>query len=311
MKSSGVSFIDQVLEWTRSDSLARLEMIEQLRERWREEVTGKFAGQPEKLEEIFSQGDSAFQQLSKVFRILSVPADEKSLKILEFAEQDFKNKDYLKALKKFNEAFHLKVKMTVGQMVEAGMAAYYLDQLEEAEKWAHRARSLDSEIVQALLLTGLICYAQKDFEKAKEIFDRAQRLKPDSPTIVRYLRAVEDKLHSPTGSGALAADKDIKTKGGKCKRRWLRKPCNLQMTVNAFDQMTALSTRVRSLSAGGCLIDEMPVPEQFTFVLDLGNGKSVEGEAKKIYTNSRRQVGLRFESLSLDQQDLIHHRLLV
>jgi hypothetical protein len=81
--------------------------------------------------------------------------------------------------------------------------------------------------------------------------------------------------------------------------------------VNAFDQMTALSARVRSLSAGGCLIDEMPVPEQFSFVLDLGNGKQVEGEARKIYTNSLRQVGLRFDSLSLDQQDLIHHRLML
>jgi tetratricopeptide (TPR) repeat protein len=311
VKSSGANFIEQVLEWARSDSLARLEMIEQLRERWREDVTHKFTGQPEKLEEIFSQGDSAFQQLSKVFRILSLPPDEKSLKILEFAEQEFKNKDYSKALKNFNEAFQLKVKMSVGQMVEAGMAAYYLDQFQEAEKWAHRARSLDSEIVQALLLTGLICYAQKDFEKAKEIFDRAQRLKPDSPTIVRYLRAVEDKLRPPPEAGTLASDKDTKTKDKKCKRRWLRKPCNLQMTVNAFDQMTALSARVRSLSAGGCLIDEMPVPEQFSFVLDLGNGKQVEGEARKIYTNSLRQVGLRFDSLSLDQQDLIHHRLML
>lgn len=303
--------VDEMIVLANLNSLDRVAVIEQLRDSWRKKVISQFNGQPEKIEEIFSNGDLAFQQLSKVLRALSLP--EKSAEeavasmALEQADRSFREKNYSEAYRLYAEVMERGQVLSADSLAIAGTAAFYIERLDAAESLAGKALALESENIKATVLKGLVAYSQKKFDRAKMFFEKAIRLKPDSPTILRYKQAAEEK--------ASKSDSQISQAGAHAaksfKRRWARRACNLEMMVNDFDQMTALNAKVRSLSAGGCLIDDLPVPEVFAFCLDLGNGKAIQGTAKKIYTTKNRQIGIQFEGIQPRDQDLIQRKLMV
>ena len=152
------------------------------------------------------------------------------------------------------------VKLDSDQYIEFGMAAFYLERFDYADRLATEILSQGSENVKGLLLKGLTLYGQKKFSEAKRTFQKAKALRPDSPTIVRYLKAAEDQVQDQNQQIKTQAteyavvnvpDSVLESdSAAAAKRRWPRRTCNFEMIVNDFDQMTALAAKVRSLSAG-------------------------------------------------------------
>jgi len=314
--SKFASAINEVLRWSNLDPMERVSVLEGFRQVWRRSVIDSYGHQPEKMEEFFQQGDAAFQQLSKVLKLLNLPTPDVN-RLLKEAEKAFKEKDFQKSVDFFQVAEKYKVLKDTDHWISFGTAHFHIGNLDEVQRCAEEALKLAAENVKAMVLIGLVALGRKQFTKAKEIFEHAKKLRPDSSTIIRYLEATDSKIKYAIRELPLA---DVEVSGPKAdprktnpaaKRRWVRRPCNYQMTVNDFDQMTALSARVRSLSAGGCLIDDSPIPETFSFSLDLGNGKSIQGTGKRIYTNPRNQIGIVFEALNPQDQDLIQRKLMV
>ncbi len=310
--SKFASSINEILRWSTLSPLERVSVLEGCRDLWRKSVIESFGNQPEKIEELFQQGDSAFQQLSKILKLLNLPAPDPD-KVLKEAEQAYKAKDFHRATDSYAVAESQKVLHSAEQWINYGTANFHIGNLDEVSRCAKEVLRISPENIKALVLTGLVALGKKQFIKAKEIFEYAKRLRPDSSTIIRYLEATDSKIRFSNREVALEVKTEVgpRTSNPSFKRRWVRRPCNYQMTINDFDQMTALSARVRSLSAGGCLIDESPVPEVFSFSLELGNGKSIQGTGKKIYTNPKNQIGILFEALNPQDQDLIQRKLMV
>jgi len=304
--------VNEMLRLANLGAMDRLAVVESFREAWRKSVIESYGHQPEKMEEYFLQGDSAFQQLGKVFKLLSLPTPDRN-QLLQEAEQAYRQKEFQKTVDFLTVAERQNAVSSAEQWIIYGTAHFHLGNLDEVQRCAESALKISAENVKAMVLIGLVALGRKQFTKAKEVFELAKKLRPDSPTIVRYLETTESKIQvsNRTSASLSKAEPDPRQAKPEEKRRWVRRPCNFQMTINDFDQMTALSAKVRSLSGGGCLIDNLPVPEVFSFSLDLGRGKSIQGTGKKIYTNPDHQIGIQFEALNPEDQDLIKRKLMV
>src|SRR5690606_13043772 len=97
---------------------------------------------------------------------------------------------------------------------------------------------------------------------------------------------------------------------GAFKRKWTRKRVSLDIVVIDHESMASYTYQVKSLSAGGALIEGGVIPEEFSFSIDLNAKTRIHGTAEKIYNASEDKAGIIFKAIDPAQQDLINSHLI-
>jgi tetratricopeptide (TPR) repeat protein len=253
----------------------------------------------EKLKQWYLQTGQADQVFHKIFSDLT-QGFHKLHELLP--KEDFqtltgayRKRDYINVLK-ILEA------MNPGQMIltdlEMGADAAYATQNESlVHLYTDRILARQPAHFRALLLKGGNFYRQKNYNEAKIYFQKILDLQPQNKIALEYLERLQKYSFNQT------------TPMGAARRRWRRLPVNHSMTCNSYEKMYAQEVRVKSLSAGGCLIEADELPSEFNFSLVLDRNSQVQGYAKVIYQKGNRHWGVRFMEISPRDEDAINNSL--
>lgn len=278
------------------------EILDSLRKQWMEDVHRSFKSSPSALERKLTEAEEAFSLFYRIKRLLSLPLKPaEEVDWMQKAREDFRAKRYSEALGNFQKAIATGVP-SPDDLVLAGTCALYAGRLDYAQSFADQALRIDENEIQALVLKALACYRKEDFKESYAYLLKARSIREDHPAVLKCFPLVERALSAPVE--VKSRESDV-----KLKRRWLRKRVNYHLVVNDYEQLSAMTVRVCSLSAGGCLIDSNYVPEQFDFILEMDGGKQVSGTARRIYETELKQIGLRFLNLNPRDEDLINQHL--
>lgn len=302
-------FFTRLLGVSKQSSMDRLVGIEGLRDYWRSLVVEKYGMVPDLLEEKLSEGDEAFQSLNRIVKMLSLPDD--NLAPIDWAVRGrdlLKEKEFEKSFQAFKKSIAQSVP-DVETLTLAGTAALHCGRLDYAEEYADQALLIDDKSLRATMLKGLVLYNQNNFERAIQYFESGQEINPSSKTVSRYLDQANEQLKLQNDNASFNSTSDP-----RAKRRWVRRPCELNLVINDHEQMWPISMKVKSLSAGGCLVElpeEFKLAEEFSFELELGSHKGrIHGSGRKIYATDGRVAGIRFCELSPDHEDRINQQVI-
>lgn len=295
------------------------DLIDRLRIAWRKEVVRLHHKNPRNMEAKMTEGEEALSLLHRAFRMLKVSEDSTALEDpMEEARRHFEEKNYHQAFKYYQIGMDQR-QPSIDELCFAGTAALHIQKLDYADEFAEQALMRNSFEWRALVLKGLIRFNEGVFQEAKNYFERANRLEPNSKTIIRYLNMSKERLAFYNPSSSVDTEQEVDTAKKKAsnviqpneqaRRRWFRRPIQLPMTVSDYEQMMASTYKVKSLSAGGALVLGENLPDEFHFSIDLNQQVRIEGRAKKIYTVNNREFGVLFEGLNPEQQDKINHHL--
>jgi len=290
------------------------DLIDRLRIAWRKEVVRLHHKNPRNMEAKMTEGEEALSLLHRAFRMLKVSEDASTLiDPMEEARRHFENKNYLQAFRCYQSGMEVR-QPTIDELCFAGTAALHIKKFDYADEFAEQALMRNSFEWRALVLKGLIKFNEGILQEAQNYFERANRLEPNSKTIIRYLSMTKKRLgfynpSSVTGKSQTSAASNVIQPNERAKRRWFRRLTQLPITVSNFEEMTATTYKIKSLSAGGALVLGESLPDEFHFSIDLSPQIRIEGRAKKIYTVNNKEFGVLFEGLNPIQQDQINHHL--
>jgi protein O-GlcNAc transferase len=79
--------------------------------------------------------------------------------------------------------------MTPAQSIAQGLSLHRAGRLAEAEKFYAAALAAEPRSIQALHLTGLLCFHQQDFAAARPLLEQALALQPNAPDSLLYYGA--------------------------------------------------------------------------------------------------------------------------
>lgn len=234
-----------------------------------------------------------FSNLSALFQKLHERIPKEGFETLTGA---YKKKDYQRVLRILD-------RMGPGQMglaeLEMGADAAYASQNDSlVHRYTDALLQKQPLHFRALLLKGGNFYRQKNFPEAASCFNKILTFQPQNKIALEYIARM--KTESSWGEN---------TPTGAARRRWRRKPVFHQMMCNAYDQLFAQNVKVRSLSAGGCLVEAPELPKEFNFSLFLDKNQQVQGYAEVIYKKSDTLWGVKFTEISPEAEDVINTRV--
>lgn len=194
--------------------------------------------------------------------------------------------------------------LNIEELEMASDAAYASKNANQVMKYCRELIYRNPSHSRALILMGALYFQQESFEKSAQCFRKLLEKQPQNQIARDYLQKMRRDFSSSKPSV-------VKRSSSRARRRWRRKPVNHSMMCNSFDSLFAQDVRVRSLSAGGCLIQADSPPKEFNFSLMLQNKQPVRGYARLIYQKDQKHWGVKFEHLSPREEDLINLHLAV
>lgn len=305
-------FIAQLQEFFSHDDIVQKGVIDQIQNTWRREMIDVFHKNADLLKKKLDESDIYFEKLKENLQLLRETKVEKpSIDWVQKSRTHLQAKEFRPALECAQKVITESKSPDLDLLVLAGTAALHCKEFSEAEIYAEQALMADRDNVKAVMLKGLIHYAKKEFEIALQVFERASVLRPESAAIKKYLKLAASYLNTdPIGRDAQGFLSMTNIVDPSERREFARVDTKLELTINDFESMTSLVVKTISLSAGGCRTEKATLPEEFHFSLDLGDGKVVHGYAKKAHVNKEGEVGVRFTTISPEDQELINTRII-
>lgn len=324
-KRVGSEFLDTFLSFNKLDSKEREEVIHEIEDCFRRETLYLLHEDPKALEKKLTEADEAFSLFRKVLNLLDLPRKKRSsVDLMQEAHRMFEQKDYEEAFSLFQKAV-VSSQPTVMDLCIAGTAALHCNKLEYAEEYAEQALLKSPTEVKALMLRGVVHFKRGMYLEALPYFEKAKTLEPGSNTAIKYFKQTFERVTDLKRQNRESiyvtnvdqppveqrvAELDRANNGGIAKRKWYRKAVYYDMAVSDYSSMAAYTVKVRSLSAGGCLVEGAELPTEFNFNLDLGAYGQVSGLGKKIYCTKTGRTGVRFIGLSHKEEDFVNQHLL-
>lgn len=286
------------------------ELIAKLKDSWRTEAIRLFQSSPMQLEEKIGAGDEALDLIARAMKLMKLPQESASVvEWMKEARQNFDAKKYKAAFQCFQKAIVTETP-TVDDLCVASTSAFHVGNLDYAEEYSGQALLIDPFEVRALVLRGLVSLKKEELETAKEYFERARRLEPSSNTVIRYIELADEKILESKKKSSAVSKLSGGSQIGAFKRKWTRKRVSLDIVVIDHESMASYTYQVRSLSAGGALIEGGVIPDEFSFSIDLNSKTRIHGTAEKIYSASDDKAGIVFKAIDPAQQDLINSHLI-
>lgn len=212
---------------------------------------------------------------------------------IEKARALFKDKQFKEALELYEEYFSLESPKTE-DLVSMGTAALYSGDIVAADKYANRAIVSSPNDFRALMLKGAIFFGEGAYIRALPYFMKAKKIQPDHPVLNRYCNLTEQNLSMESSAPKTAKN-----------RRWKRRQVKGNLVVSDYSSMQSVSVQLKSLSAGGALVEAHDLPDEFNYSLEIPGQSRINGLARKIYHSGDGKFGVRFIDLSPEDEDLI------
>ncbi len=176
----------------------------------------------------------------------------------------------------------------------AASSALFCQQYARGMELANSILVLSPDHPQAYVIRALLFREKGEWRSALENIEKANQLKPQSEAIEKYRTQILKEIASTPSSELM----------GVLRRKWIRGPATGLMLVN--DHMTSgyLTFKLKSLSAGGCLVegaDALPSSFQFSLCID-GDPERIWGEGSKLYDVQGKQIGIAFRDISKRNQ---------
>lgn len=305
-------FYRQLFQWLQSEEAIQKMSLEQVQNLWRKEIINRFQESPNELKHRLDESDRAFTSI--FIQIQNIKSSLESAAFIDWVKNGrelLQQRECRQALECFQKAMMASSSPPIDTIILAGTAALHCKEFGEAEVYVEHALAKDSSNIKAVMLKGLLHYTRKEFELAIQVFERALTLRPDSAPIKKYLKLSQSYLNSdPISRNSKPFVSMTNIIDPSERREWIRTECQLEITVNNFEQMTTRTATVSSISGGGCLLSDYDPPEEFHFSLDVGDNKTVHGYAKKAYLTGGNSAGVKFLSISLNDQEIINTKVL-
>ncbi len=285
---------------------------EPLRTQIHSKLIQKFDQAPTELAKKVHEVEQAFVSLTQVKRVLQMHVASGGTEAQEWVNMGrklFEQRCYKEALSAFEKGIREGLK-DPNILLCAATAALYSGQLGRADEYAKTILIANPFEPNALSLKGIICMKMDQYPEAYNFFFQARKIKPSSSVINKYFDQVCQRLNrfpNPVSNPGFAAKTEVMAKVKKFHRRHRRARIEGSLQIQDFATNSFLALPLSSLSAGGCLVKTLDVPESFYFVLNVKGCNGVTGLGQKIYQDPQAGTGIKFVELPLDASDAIEH----